>query len=698
MHLAAEDQLLILSARTHYDENILISISKLLQKSLDWDYVVSASIQHSTALLLYNALKLATGDFKKTNAGVPDSAKTELETLYLNNHKRTARLRNVLAEIFEAFRENDIEVIALKELGLIQFAYPDANLHPIGDLDLLIHKRAFKDAKKCLSDLDFSSLPAEDCHFHSNYLDGFQFHRRSDNTWLDIQWDLENKSKDISGDGPLNFGVSRMWQNARSIELAGHQVLVPCPVDMLFHLCLHLEGHGYTELILLTDIAEAIKAYKDNLNWGDLIRLTKKFGMQGTVYYALLWVEKLFDAPVPSWVIDALIPSYCKAFFFESIFNNLGTLHNYADEINMVANPPNQVRCSFEKIVRKQASGARHVYQVVDEMMRAFNAAGGRFIHLNGEPSRMILPSSTLPAFNPLQLIIFADDLPFLYSTLQDSGFKEQAAVLEKTIAFQTTDPVLENCHFNLTVKWKIEADKRKFFGSLTQTRPTKKELAKHIIKTTTPENGSLNLNLEFCISVYALHPEEILAYLCAETGQMQNRKLLATCNLLDFFRAYSLKREFDWNLFSSIMSFNYPRLIPQSYNSLIVASCAADSQSKAFIQNGLSLLKSKYSNEISASGEFRLFTWARHSPDTFSTYNTSLKYGIFVVLTFLSVKGFGAKLKYLFQLISSVIRQERSLSRLGKFIIGMPSLALRAFGVKEKEHYSPRDFVYWIE
>ncbi|KAA3660728.1 MAG: hypothetical protein DWQ10_06060, partial [Calditrichaeota bacterium] len=573
MHLTNEDQLLILGARAHHDKDSKDSIKKLLQKHLDWDYLVSASIQHSTALLLYNALKLATDDFKQSKNGIPENTKFELETLYLNNRKRTARMQNVLAEIFSKFAEYKIDVLALKEVGLIHFIYPDSNLHPIGDLDLLIHKSDFKTAEKCLIDLGYSTLPTSDCHYRMSYLDGFQFHRESDNTWLDIQWNVENKSKDISGKSPVNFQIDRMWKNAQLIELAGHEVRMACPSDMIFHLCLHLEGHGYTELILLTDIAEAINYYNGKLDWDKLIYLTQKFSMQTTIYYALLWVKKLFCISVPAKVFEQISPSFCKAFFFESVFSNLGTLHNYADEIDMIANPPQHVRKNFEIIVRRQASSSVQVYKIVDDIMREFSDIGGQYIHLDGEPSHVILPSKSLPTFNPLQLIISANEISLLATSLENSGFSEQETNWVKDVAFRSSDPIIENISINMVVKWRLETDKTKLFDSLLRTRPTKKDLAKYIIKNRNSANSHFDQNVEISINIYALQPEEILAFICAETGQIQNRKLLAACYLFDFFKAFSEKRDFDWELFVDTMYAHFPQFIPQSYSSLKFAS-----------------------------------------------------------------------------------------------------------------------------
>jgi hypothetical protein len=190
MHLCPEDQLLVLSARTRFSELDLAAISQLLKQTLDWDYLTDASIQHSTALLLYNALRIVTDNFgpqHQNSAYVPDAIKIELEALYLNNQSRTDRMHSAMAEIVKAFERNNIAVMVLKELGLVQFAYPEANLHPIGDLDLLIHKQDFGKAKRCLNDLKYRPLPAAGCRYQLTYDAEYQFQRPTDNVWLDIQ-------------------------------------------------------------------------------------------------------------------------------------------------------------------------------------------------------------------------------------------------------------------------------------------------------------------------------------------------------------------------------------------------------------------------------------------------------------------------------------------------------------------------------
>ena len=51
-----------------------------------------------------------------------------------------------------------------------------------------------------------------------------------------------------------------------------------------FHLCLHLEGHIYSELVLFCDIAELVRRYREDLDWSALVDVTRRYRAESSVY------------------------------------------------------------------------------------------------------------------------------------------------------------------------------------------------------------------------------------------------------------------------------------------------------------------------------------------------------------------------------------------------------------------------------
>ncbi len=703
MNFCPEDQLLILCARTDINNQNIKKISQLLTSNLGWDYLVRASIQHSTTLLLYNALRVVTDKFNPQNqnsAHIPETTKTQLETIYLNNQPRTERMHKVMAELFRTFQQQNIDIMVLKELGMIQFAYPEVNLHPIGDLDLLIHKENYPQAKAALINLGYRPLPADDCYYQLTYDAQYQYQRPTDNIWLDIQWDIENKETDVYGEGFLNFGVERMWKNARPIQIDNCNTLMPSPTDLLFHLCLHLEGHGYTELILLTDVAEAIKAYGDDLNWDELLALAQQYGVEATVYYVLLWVKVMFDTSIPDQVFENLTPPYLKAYFFNALFGNLIPLHTYLDEITLVTAPPDEVMHQYERIVRRQAVGAMHVYQAVDESILKFKANGGQLALLNGETSSVVFPSTTLPTFNPLQLIIFEQDLPLLKQTVAEQGFQQQDNTFHKRIAIQSTEPTLANHPFNLTITWKIQKDNQNLFEPDWPAALSKKDTAIRIIRGAMGSNQSINLDIKLFIEIYPIKkPEEILAYLCLKAADEES-KLLAGCYFSEFFRIYGGQGQaIDWKSFLDIVNAHQADSIESIYNSLVVAYQLAARPEKAIIEAGLSYLQETFSPKDLKTQQSPLFAQARYGPDLLNTADVFFKNSFFILLTFLSISQTKTKLSYIWRFIFSGKNGKESLFNFKQFVVDLIMLVVHTLRrPKENQTHSPTDFVYWIE
>ena len=117
-----------------------------------------------------------------------------------------------------------------------------------------------------------------------------------------MEWDVYDEAN-------FNFEIERMWRGARPLCINDYEILVPRPEDMLFHLCMHLEGHHYCEMVLFCDIAELLRHYDGVLDWGYVVSITQTYQGASSMYYAPLMVKELFGAAVPESVLRQITPT-----------------------------------------------------------------------------------------------------------------------------------------------------------------------------------------------------------------------------------------------------------------------------------------------------------------------------------------------------------------------------------------------------
>src|SRR4051794_8644020 len=200
MALIPEEQLLVDCCRLESDDSTRARVDALLGRNLDWSYVVETAIRHAVAPLLQHGL-LATASEEKRRAAVPHAVQTQLDEAYRLSGIRTRRLLRLAGEIAEILADLGISVIGLKEVGLAGDVYGDPALRPMGDLDLLVRREDVARAAAALEQMDFAAKPTRDVPYLLKYGMAQHFYRASDNTYVDLQWNVLQREWDMYHEG-----------------------------------------------------------------------------------------------------------------------------------------------------------------------------------------------------------------------------------------------------------------------------------------------------------------------------------------------------------------------------------------------------------------------------------------------------------------------------------------------------------------
>jgi hypothetical protein len=661
MALALEDQLLIQCSRVTVDAGAIGTAASLLAHSLDWDYVVETSVRHAVAPLFYHGLQQvqrATG----LDRPIPSAPRQELHDLYQGSGLRNTRLYRVINRIAAAFARDAIPVMGLKDVQLAWQVYPEVGLRPMGDVDLLIHHHDYERAAACLAGLGFSPRPSADIPFTRKHAWAHHFHRPADNVWADVQWNVLQLEWDTCGEGNFDFEIDRMWRGAIPMAIGDATLLVPRPEDMLFHLCLHLEGHQYAELILFCDIAELLGHYAGQLDWPYLVGLAHQYGVESSLYYALWLVHRLFQVSLPASLWQQLSPAYVKAAMFEPLFGNLTPLHLSLDELRQAAHPPAAVMGGFEATARRQAAAAMQLYREIDALASALLAEGSPLVIPEGSPSERILPDPWLRPFEEMRLLVLDHDLQALARALIGRGFVAcsgqeasdscgqgiQAYAKEWNLV--SRDPALAGPPARMAIHVDLAVGLDAVLPALDGNPRPKKDIALDLCKARLAgRRGSRDVQAQ--LRVVALSPEDMLVYLSARQGKRDGTRLFGLIGLLEFFRRYS-------------SPISWQQVAATAQQRGLSAAVGEGLAMAAELLPGDRVPPGALAHSASPDGRPRVLTLARYSVHSLGLY-TDLKAPFLYLLSLLAIPGLGARAQFVLRSLAGSHEHRAVLPRL---------------------------------
>ena len=678
MSFCPEDKLLLACAGAPFRPDGHERVRELLQSDLDWDYVLETSIRHAVSPLAHAALDQAASPDELATL-IPQPVRDQLRGLHDMTRARSRRLYAVLAEIARSFGCAGVDALALKEIPLALQAFPNLALRPIGDLDLLIRADDYDRAVACLGALGFDPLPQRELPFTRKYACAHHLRRAGDEVWVDLQWNLAEREFDIYGEGNFTFDPETMWDRAVKLVLGPEAVFAaPRPEPMLFHLCLHAEGHGYSEIVLFADVAALL--HRETIDWEAVADLARRYDSEASVYHVLLIAKRLLGASVPDHVLRALEPAYAGGAMANAVFGNLTQLHLSLDDVRVFARPPTSVVAAMEEVVREQAVAAMTLSREVDHVLRGFKKRGGGAVLVDGATSERIYPDATLAPFGRLTVVVLAHDLPCLLQSLVTQGFEEQRADGQsrcfKTVAIESRDPVLRDRVIELDIEWTIAREWQQADGIDGRGRRSKKDTALALVRSRGDAGLDDHARLLAPVRVVALDPEDALAFLAARVGAHAGG-LFAIWTIIELVRAHALEG-----------------LDPDAFRASVARSGFVTE-----ICDGLAIAEELVGDALAPASaalacvprQPRVLEWARYGPGSLVRH-TGFKRAFFVLYTLKSLASRRERASYLTRAVTGGPEYRPFAHSLVVELVRGGASALRASAVDS------RNLAVWIE
>ncbi len=216
-----------------------------------------------------------------------------------------------LDRLAQRLAKEGIPLVALKNGGIARGIYPCPGCCPMGDLDVLVEKRHFRQAHQILleegyhfkfrSPREIAELDAAEQGGGAEYwkiLDG------GEKLWFELQWrpvagrwirpDQEPTAEELL---------------ARSLSIPGTAVRLLAPEDNLLQVALHTAKHSYVRapgFRLHLDVDRIV--HRQPIDWDLFLERALALQVKTAVYFSLAIPQALFGTPIPDAVLARLRP------------------------------------------------------------------------------------------------------------------------------------------------------------------------------------------------------------------------------------------------------------------------------------------------------------------------------------------------------------------------------------------------------
>ena len=231
---------------------------------------------------------------------IPVATSEQLKNTCRANTVRCLYLTADLLQILKLFREHEIPALPYKGPVLAAQAYGDVALREFDDLDIMLRQRDIPRAHEIILSLGYKpkfdwilspELAASLVPGEYNYRD------EPRHAMVELHTEITLRHFPIKPD--LDYFIARR----APVRLSDHEVLTFTAEDLLPMLCIHGSKDFWERFSWVADVSELIQS-QANLDWDEIIRVTKSLGAERMVHTGLALAHGLLRAPLPSEILQ----------------------------------------------------------------------------------------------------------------------------------------------------------------------------------------------------------------------------------------------------------------------------------------------------------------------------------------------------------------------------------------------------------
>lgn len=305
MNLCIEDKLILSSIKLNPDPTDVNQLNDLIPRISDWNYFTDIIISRGIGPLFYKKITyLSNSDL------IPISVKSKLQNIYFLNLSRGIILQEYFDKINSVFKENSINVIALKGIYLNESLYNDIGLRQLSDIDLLINEENGIRCLDLLTNLGFHKTNDGRTEFHINNSE-FVHYLPMVNNGVSVELHIKLHKKTETYYIPTKM----LWENAVSVNISKTKALALCLNDLIIHICIHMDKHfreGHIQFTCFSDLANLLEKYNESMNWNEFTDRCQIYNCESTVFKYIIMVNFFMNAPINANIKDRYEKSLTK--------------------------------------------------------------------------------------------------------------------------------------------------------------------------------------------------------------------------------------------------------------------------------------------------------------------------------------------------------------------------------------------------
>ena len=248
------------------------------------------------------------------------------------------KLSTWLAKITLLFREENIDFISLKGIGLSRQLYAESSYRQCRDIDLLIEARDIDVAEEVLTGVGFErtyppiDVTPKQLAFLNRHKKDREYLNPKDGTIVEVHWRLTEV------DHPFNPSLNNLLATGDSFAVHGNELNTVSGNDLWLYQSLHGSYSGWYRLRWICDIAQLLCHHKPD--WNSLLDRAEQYGCRNSLLEAIGMACTLYKLPVPEQ-IDQLLRKN------RPVWNNIKICNDFLVHMKLMRGVPDIARIHF---------------------------------------------------------------------------------------------------------------------------------------------------------------------------------------------------------------------------------------------------------------------------------------------------------------------------------------------------------------
>lgn len=291
--------LLLILLRSDIDAEALRRIDGIIERTLDWDYILRCAQRSHVAPQVYHSLKTI-----GRSEAVPPSVWREFELSYRKTGIRNTLRYEELKKVLRSFEEAGIRTLILKGAALAQEVWGNVALRDMADIDLLVREEDLEKADTVLIESGYGYYEGYRAKewYEENHHHLAPYNNPAKSMVIEVHRNI------VKPNGLFRINADELWERANPMSFGDIDTETLSPEDTIIHLCLHLsyDGNFVGNIRALADICRVIEKFGDRINWDWLVEEAQRNEFARFMYYPLFLAADSMNAQIGMDVLESL--------------------------------------------------------------------------------------------------------------------------------------------------------------------------------------------------------------------------------------------------------------------------------------------------------------------------------------------------------------------------------------------------------